>query len=1793
MTGKVEGVRSLAGLPPFADKTAAASSTETEAATHSLIEAQIYVLLERAAKAATCDEVALGKQIAKILKTELGKEPSWSYDEDAIYKARFDKVLTFLDSLNLSTTVLWSITCCLLTHGKLSAEALRKKLDCYEFHTLDIDQRIELCNAMARKLYESDIANKCESLGFLNDFKNCTDVDDRLALARRVCRGNLWGHFYLIEHAEKLGLDSCSPSDRLLFWRTLAETSELAASKMIQKFKTLGLDAITLDERISLIRLFIKQGDGVAREIPRMGKAIKFDEIPLDTRLELAKLLINCGEWSADGLCKRFECMGLHEASFEQRLELCKQMVRSYPGDQDLRKSLSWRLEGLGFLSDIQDAADDEQRYQRCLELCGVGGWAVQALLHNIDKIDFTALSEDQQLSLWRAAGQQGCEAATAVLDKSKELVLQDLSLAKRLVLLNELCRAGGRLHINPMHFSGIFPRLGLIEASCGMTSLDERLAFCLRIAKSGAALACGLSSHLSKMGLDEATAEQRFEICKVLAKHLEWATEPLIENLDTFGLTGNQKAAVLGLLIEKSINPRTQLNSKLGTYGLNGHQLLAVCGAVATKNDYYCRSFSDTLVSLKFPDTPAEARLSMYKAMALAGDSTGQTLARDFLQLDLDGFSPQQRLDLATTLAENSSRAADVMGENFAQLGFGEFSLIERIALCNAIGKRNTIAGCYLRPEKPAIGITAAFSECKTATELLFLCTTLAAAGPWSAEIIIKSFRGLTLNRLNIEQRFKFLELLATHGHATQWRIAYHFEQTGFIEDLQKCDSPGARLQLCRQIFDQGDWGAMALARHFGKLGLNDVEPQELLALLKDIAAQLPTAASALVAAFADDALDGLSASQRLELCTVIASHDDKCTEVLLKQFHSLKIQSAKRYRLRRFYRHVMVQGVYSYWTLAKHWHELGIERGSLAGRLRLYTDLSKASEDGTRWISQEFQKLGLVRKVTKFKRSHQRAARAREIAAAGDWAGCGVILNIEALKLDRASSADRFALFQTVAQQGDASAAALAEKFKFLNMDQFSLHQRLELCQCMAQQGAKAVSALLNAFDDLGLKDSSPAQRLALAQTMATFGGARELVKRLWVLKLEDADPRDYGRFCLTLAHSDYSAAKEIAKDPDAFSLGKLPMPQRLAVCRQICVQSFGSSDLLRHLDKLGTAAEQQQIVLELLADPVCIGTQQCKGVALLDHMKGIQPYISLYFGDRAEVEKGAAFFPESHPLHPVYSRILSISDSELQLRLRQWVSYSAGALHHLDQEQRALLKSNGILLQLLSYRNPHHRYPLLRYLSHLDISAIPSALRPHAQLCWIAFKALETKGFSSEWALRCVARIHGVRGLRDSRRLGHVMTLLLTLCAEPHFNQTEIQLLQAAIETALMQQQPKKLPRGTVDPKSTIQMVTEDLRTINDIWHSFGKKVLMKGLENGDELRSIFTREFQALFDLPSGSNDQYQSTFAQFRDSSALLTYLGSVMRLPASDRTKTKAALSQYVQAVLEGKFKELRYDPEQSPHLKLLFEHDATLKAKWLDAAEAKTVEIQASEEAVNYREFFFTKIILDKHLPAPENHPALIAYLNGAAPSNPSTFETIIIDLCEEKVKVEEAIYAIGELDVTLGELKNDLKALLPNKSSGTFVISESDDPCDLLLIGTEVRGSCQRVGGSPSLNKNLVGYLLNGEILPIVAKQQGKIAARAILRLLWDEEHKRPVLLLERIYSNVSNASLDQEIFDWAKAKAAKMGLPLTGSAHRSSSRYEGTVICQQGLAPFTYSDAAGGSKSGKFEVGGLCTL
>ncbi|MBS0614965.1 MAG: hypothetical protein JSR58_00245 [Verrucomicrobia bacterium] len=143
-------------------------------------------------------------------------------------------------------------------------------------------------------------------------------------------------------------------------------------------------------------------------------------------------------------------------------------------------------------------------------------------------------------------------------------------------------------------------------------------------------------------------------------------------------------------------------------------------------------------------------------------------------------------------------------------------------------------------------------------------------------------------------------------------------------------------------------------------------------------------------------------------------------------------------------------------------------------------------------------------------------------------------------------------------------------------------------------------------------------------------------------------------------------------------------------------------------------------------------------------------------------------------------------------------------------------------------------------------------------------------------------------------------------------------------------------------------------------------------------------------------------------------------------------------------------------------------------------------------------------------------------------------------------------------------------------------WTLHDTDNWEDLLLIGTET-STCQRLAMG---DEGLLAYILNGKIRVIAIKdREGKIVARAILRVLKDSETNLPVLYIDRLYSNETDSPrlVAKLIESGGIAKAREMGLCLVSNATRrgrdgdlrSTNPYKTSLISLSGPPILEYLD------------------
>jgi len=199
---------------------------------------------------------------------------------------------------------------------------------------------------------------------------------------------------------------------------------------------------------------------------------------------------------------------------------------------------------------------------------------------------------------------------------------------------------------------------------------------------------------------------------------------------------------------------------------------------------------------------------------------------------------------------------------------------------------------------------------------------------------------------------------------------------------------------------------------------------------------------------------------------------------------------------------------------------------------------------------------------------------------------------------------------------------------------------------------------------------------------------------------------------------------------------------------------------------------------------------------------------------------------------------------------------------------------------------------------------------------------------------------------------------------------------------------------------------------------------------------------------------------------------------------------------------------------------------------------------------------------------------------------------EAILLQLLDEQIPATQKAELIAQLlpdspqELTQFQTDlRDLKALLtpaPVQDTKQFHVIDTDAAEDLLLCGTEVAGSCQGIQGDTQFNKALMGYVLDGKYRMLAIKSADeRPMGRRMLRLLWDEKKKEPVLHLERLYNNPGlPEKYEHALIELAWQKAQQMGCKLVShdGSLKNDGDYDARLKAYPTPWPFEYVDAQG---------------
>jgi hypothetical protein len=436
----------------------------------------------------------------------------------------------------------------------------------------------------------------------------------------------------------------------------------------------------------------------------------------------------------------------------------------------------------------------------------------------------------------------------------------------------------------------------------------------------------------------------------------------------------------------------------------------------------------------------------------------------------------------------------------------------------------------------------------------------------------------------------------------------------------------------------------------------------------------------------------------------------------------------------------------------------------------------------------------------------------------------------------------------------------------------------------------------------------------------------------------------------------------------------------------------------------------------------------------------------------------------------------------------------------------------------------------------------------------------------------------------------------------------------------DTSLQMEIKKRILENVINSKDK-KDILNIFCAIKGVYQLTGNLLCLKNADNEQALQDEFQKAFCQKFSIETITDfsNKFRGTLHSFRNHTAIFSYAASLAKLGGADREALFTLFRSLIYDILENKFTTTRY--EASEHLDKVFASRPDLSCLWKKGQSVPFQEIgwvYSAQKAVDLAALL--KRSFDEGHVHSKDLPHLYDYLTEANPEvNRSAFEQILkapkdeslTDDQKKSYKFQTHLIAFirkgQELKVTLANLElalaaspfpsshqfyQDLQGLLTNlqpqqstwKDYQQYIVVDSDDPCDLLLSGTEVEGSCQRVNGDPDKNKCLLAYLIDGKNRLVAIKDgNGIIKARSILRLLWDEQNQEPVLFMERIYPSILSQTLENALIQFAKIRASELNLKLTSKEVGNEMPYAPVLHSLGGKAHYEYVDAGSGINTG----------
>lgn len=1567
-----------------------------------------------------------------------------------------------------------------------------------------------------------------------------------------------------------------------------------ALADWLHTFRSVTLDHVV---NIAVYQHIASQGEEAAKEITHGGWFDRVRKASVEEIMSLMLTITEQGPTASKRLWRSRDRWSngavLQKAPLSQRLELSNR-IAEHCG----LKALKRELEPTGLLGDVAAIEDVQERFTEIQRLIPLSHWLGYALVTELHNLHIVQLPIAKRLAIYELIVSQGEETALRFLTHGSSVSFCGGCVDDAFSLYHLIAKQGERaLAYLEMRAND----LGFKTALQSCTHKDQRVAFCKTLAKEASWTAIALLEAWQEVPVEDLCYEELLEIYRDILRHNAASAERLARHLllnkdgplsptDRLSLyysmsKGNPKAA-------RRLSGSLE-NLELELYPVEERLNLAL--HIAAQDCYAIWDILQQSYTLGLDKVALQECLQFFRRLIRSGEPK---LWNPFLLTDLglEELAAPEAFRLCCELIERSCSYAQLLADNLKRFAFHNLPSYQRFAICcRLIDKSRSVAHGFLNNNEKTI-------ETFAVTERLTLFYRYLKRDDIEPRMVFRTLDKIGLQGLGLQARRRAVDAI-----------------------LEKCPRPTI-LQL------------IALAR---ALGIAAVGAERSIALCE--------------AAIQQDAADGSTLLQNISSLNLLGA-DYRKRLALWKKAQTvsyLRFDAGPRFlkfgfaedvrncetvnaRLALFKELIAVGKCHSI-ALIEVFNDLGLDNVSLDQRIEL-GQLAKEHGFGQFELLYCFRKLGFEKDVLASNDLEQRLNVCERLVAEIPWAGKQIVDIVFTWSFRGERT---FSLLMTLVEKDRLAAERVMAK---LTSFALTAEQCLTLCHAVIDRGDRAVIALIHSIDQVHQHPIQPAALHDLYQKILhrDFRASLELCAKFHTLKLgslttslrhqlmgkflgslliqhtgcmaalarsvtkashEDLNPEECLAFYHALTGLGEPVVNNLADAMNYESLAHCTASQRVDLYTRMARKSpFAAGRILKDLSELLNPSDARRSLLELFNDGISVPRSQLSYFERHAHTLGLGPVWQLYKLDEHVTLTTSSLRHLAGGDGPIFDLLRQVAekyegDSPVRLHLTQWLSYCSAILRELPPTHVEAIHRSGILSHILGYRSPSRRFALVRELSFLDLEDLQS-LNPKGAPWTLMAKVLVARlrplGFNPDWAKEMIAHIAAHRPFRSSTDFDDLAALLFYLLEQRPYSADQL----PNVEKVTLDVFDTRGVRRKDRPKT----VRRNLQALLSVGTLFGEKALFDELKSVGGADALFAEKFQALF--PVGDMDHFAERYAQtlgrFRDTNALLTYLGRVQLMPKDDQEKAMDALTLYVKSVLEGTFHDVRYDRKRSPHLEHLFEAVEGLEAAWRHSAKEKRVIAQKSTTELNYKAIFTQAIVEDKHLEPMENYPFLQNYFEGHSLVLPTAseqadpnvrFQALLIQLCERAIDSASFLNQLPDID--LGELQVNINALKNRSSFSDYLTSEDASACDHLLLGTEIQGSCQRVNGTPTTNRGLLGYLLNGEIRPIIVKHKDRLVARALMRLLWDDTSKCPVILLERIYSNVHDEAVKKAIIDWAIAKAATMGLTLVSPSLGSGEPYEHPLSFKGGCSPYVYSDAACGVREGAFTISNIPIL